>query len=196
MIRAADHHQRLGRQGNAQHLVGMAGCRELGAIAHHQIEAPVHQRFQQLLRRPAGHGYAHRRVIARETDDGVSQQGLQGIGAGADADGAGGRLLQPARFLFEIGGGGDHVARGADQAFGGAGRPDIVRRAVEQRGIQFAFQLLDRPRQGGLGEAKLVRRPREIADAVERFEMAEPAQVHQQSPYHSCFALPSHRTFA
>jgi hypothetical protein len=26
--------------------------------------------------------------------------------------------------------------------------------------------------------------------------MAEPAQVHQQSPYHSCFALPSHRTFA
>ena len=60
----------------------------------------------------------------------------------------------------------------ADQAFGGSGRPDIVRRAVEQRGIQFAFQFLDRSRQRRLGQAKLVRRTGEIADAVERFEMA------------------------
>ena len=50
--------------------------------------------------------------------------------------------------------------------------------AVEQRGAQFLLELLDRPGQRRLRQAKLVGGTRIAAETVERVEMAEAAEVH------------------
>ncbi|GAO79874.1 hypothetical protein SC1_03196 [Sphingopyxis sp. C-1] len=182
MIGRADEHEWLGRQWDAQHFVGVGGCRELSAVADNQIETTVDERFEKLLRRPARHGDADAGVRGGKARDRVGEQRLQRIGAAADRDGAAGRMAEPARFLFEIRRRGDDVAGGADQAVGVAGRADIMGRSVEQGRAKLFLELLDRARERRLRETEFVGGARVASEAVERVEMAKAAEVH--GPHH------------
>ena len=142
-----------------------------GQVQKGDVALAVLQKFQRVGGDAVDEAEPHLRVhlvIAGDLiDEDVGKDGIRS----ADADGARGGGIDLFELVFRLVQLGERLFDDAEDLLAAAvGKLHAAVGAIEQRGAQLPFQLLDGLRHGGLADEQLVRRPREAPALGDRIK--------------------------